>query len=30
MINDYSKIWKTLVLIGSVVLAVYIVLQYTS
>lgn len=30
MINDYNKVWKSLILIFSVVLAVYIVLKYTS
>lgn len=30
MINDYSKVWKSLFLISSVVLAVYIVLKYTG
>lgn len=30
MINDYSRVWKSLVLVFSVVLAVYIVLKYTS
>lgn len=30
MINDYSRVWKSLILIFSVVLAVYIVLKYTA